>query len=192
MDKAALRARLREHRRARPASEQPELAEQLARRAMALLPEGPIDVTCYSSTADEPGTEPLIAALLAGGHRVWLPRITGMLLAWVAIDADSTFESGPLGIREPIGPSVTSIDFAEVVLMPALAVDRSGRRLGQGGGFFDRALEATATLTDGGPVLVALVYDDEVIDEVPTEAHDRPIDAIVTPRRTLRTGISAI
>ena len=72
--------------------------------------------------------------------------------------------------------------------MPALAVDPAGRRLGQGGGYSDGALADLPVLVDGGPMLVALVHDDEVVDEVPIEDHDRLVDAIVTPRRTLRTG----
>lgn len=192
MDKAALRARIREARQARPPDEQPELAEQLAARAIAFIPDEPRDVTCYSSLPGEPGTGPLIASLIARGHRVWLPRIAGSQLTWVRVDAESVFETGPMGIRQPVGHGVDSLDFADVVLMPALAVDRSGRRLGQGGGFYDRSLAAAAPLADGGPVLVALVFDDEVVDDVPTEGHDRPVDAIVTPLRTLRTGRSAL
>lgn len=187
-----MRTLIREHRRARPVDVQSELAEQIAARAVAFLPDEPRDVTCYSSIAGEPGTGPLIARLLAAGHRVWLPRIVGPLLAWVRVDADSAFEIGPMGIRQPVGQGVEALAFADVVLLPALAVDRFGRRLGQGGGFYDRALAGAAPLADGGPLLVALVYDDEVLDEVPTEGHDRPVDAVVTPARTLRTGRSVL
>lgn len=188
MDKAALRRRVRDRRGARSPQERDEVAEQIAARAIAFLPGESRDVTCYVSTPGEPGTGPLISSLLQRRHRVWLPRIEGDELTWVLVESDSTYAPGPLGIRQPTGSGVTSLDFADVVLMPALAVDPAGRRLGQGGGYFDRALAVTATLADGGPVLVALVHDDEVVDEVPTEPHDRLVDAIVTPARVLRTG----
>lgn len=188
MDKAALRSSVRARRRLRSPKEQDEVAGQIASRAIAFLPAEPCDVTCYVSTPGEPGTGPLIAELLRRGHRAWLPRIVDERLLWVQVGPDSDYAPGPLGIREPRGAGRESLDFAEVILMPALAVDPSGRRLGQGGGYFDRALSTVASLADGGPVLVALVYDDEVVDQVPTEGHDRLVDAIVTPVRTLRTG----
>ncbi|MDI1289125.1 MAG: 5-formyltetrahydrofolate cyclo-ligase, partial [bacterium] len=102
MDKATVRTLVREQRRARAADDQARLAEQLAVRAVAFLPDQPRDVTCYSSIEGEPGTGPLIARLLASGHRVWLPRIVGPLLAWVRVDAGSAFESGPMGINQPV------------------------------------------------------------------------------------------
>ena len=188
MDKAALRSSVRAQRRLRSPEDQDEIARQIATRAVAFLPAEPRDVTCYASMPGEPGTGPLIADLLRRGHRVWLPRTVDQRLVWVQVALDSEYAPGLLGIREPRGAGNESLDFAAVVLMPALAVDPSGRRLGQGGGYFDRALSTVASLADGGPILVALVHDDEVIDAVPTERHDRLVDAIVTSARTLRTG----
>lgn len=71
---------------------------------------------------------------------------------------------------------------ADLIFIPALAVDKSGQRLGKGKGYYDRAL---ADLEDVAPV-IAVVFDDEIIDEVPTEDHDHPVDAVVSPTSTTR------
>ena len=188
MDKAALRSDVRARRQARSASQRAADAQAIAARAVAFLPDEPGDITCFVSLPDEPGTSPLITALLERGHRLWLPQTRPDGLLWVRVDASTEYDVGALGISEPRGTGVESLAFAHVILMPALAVDASGRRLGQGGGYYDKALDQVPGLEDGGPMLVAIVHDDEVVDEVPTEPHDRVVDALVTPLRTLRTG----
>jgi 5-formyltetrahydrofolate cyclo-ligase len=112
-----------------------------------------------------------------------VPRITGPDLQWIALQSDTHLAAGPLGIREPVGPALDPDELAglDLMLVPGLAVDRSGRRLGQGGGYYDRVLAAVPSHDHGGPMLVAVLYDDEVLDEVPYEAHDCKVDAVVTP-----------
>ena len=86
---------------------------------------------------------------------------------------------------EPGGPRLGkgAIATADVVIVPALAVDPRGGRLGQGGGSYDRALARTRD----GTLVVALLHDDELLAEaVPTAGHDRPVGAVVTPRRVVR------
>ncbi len=163
----------------------------LADRVTACLPDDSVEVTCYLSVRGEPDTTAVIAVLLERGHRVWLPRVAGKNLEWVRIGDDTTVEIGSMGIPQPSGVGRAGLDFADVLLMPALAVDESGRRLGQGGGFYDRSLNSVPTHADGGPELIALVYDDEVVATVPTDQHDRPVDLIVTPTRTLRSATRA-
>jgi 5-formyltetrahydrofolate cyclo-ligase len=86
---------------------------------------------------------------------------------------------GPFGVLEPVGPRLgpTAIGTADVVILPALAVARDGVRLGRGGGYYDRALRHARA----GAVLVAVVFDDELVDELPAEPHDRRVEAVVTP-----------
>src|SRR5919112_558049 len=85
---------------------------------------------------------------------------------------------GRYGLLEPLGPGLgpTAIGTADVVVVPALAVARNGVRLGRGGGYYDRALQHARP----DAVVVALVFDDEFVDELPTEPHDRPVTAVVT------------
>jgi 5-formyltetrahydrofolate cyclo-ligase len=87
------------------------------------------------------------------------------------------------GIPEPDGLADPRPRF-DVVLVPALAVDRLGIRLGQGGGFYDRFLAAV----DPRPEVVAVVHDEDLIERVTTEPHDQPVDAAVTPTRIWRPG----
>lgn len=185
--KARMRAAVRGVRAARGPDDRAAAAEAIAAWAMSLLAElpgtPPYALSAYLSLPTEPGTDALLAAALAAGHRVRVPRITGRDLQWVALRPDTDLVAGPLGIREPMGPALGADELAglDLMLVPGLAVDRSGRRLGQGGGYYDRVLASVPAHADGGPMLVAVLFDDEVLDEVPYEAHDCTVNAAVTP-----------
>jgi 5-formyltetrahydrofolate cyclo-ligase len=187
--KKDVRARVRSARDARSAHERAAAALRLERAAAALLPQQPALVSAYQSLESEPGTRALISTILARGHRLVLPRITNRGLLWVEVDDGSEFARGPLGISEPTGPSLpeypSPLREAAVLFMPGLSVDRHGRRLGQGGGYYDRSLSAVPAHKDGGPQRVALLFDDEYVDEVPAEEHDCRVDLVVTPARTI-------
>jgi len=147
-------------------------------------------VSCYLSAGTEPGTSLLVDALAASGHPVLVPRLGplpdgtrrgGPDWAWYAGRED--LRPGLFGIPEPsadgLGPDALSQ--AIVVVASALRAGTDGSRLGTGGGWYDRALVHAAA---GTPVIV-LLNDDE-IESVPQAPHDRPIDWIVTPTRTVR------
>ena len=174
--KTELRRALRERRAARSAEERARLGALLAGHADA-LGDGPI--AAFAGVRTEPPTLLLLEALRARGVRVILPLLRDDLdLEWAdyAGEAGDLVE-GPRGVLHPPGPSLglTGVAVAELVLAPALAVDGEGRRLGQGGGSYDRALTRTIA-----PVL-AVVFDDELIESVPAEAHDRPVSGTLTP-----------
>lgn len=99
------------------------------------------------------------------------PRIVGDSLEF----ASGTLVSSALGLMEPTGDAVAN-DTIDLILVPALAVDRSGNRLGKGKGFYDRFLAECKH-----PKLIAVVFDDEVFDSIPTEPFDKPVDGVVTP-----------
>jgi 5-formyltetrahydrofolate cyclo-ligase len=147
-----------------------------------LLAAGPIrraaTVAAYVSVGTEPGTAPLLEALAARGRRVLLP----VLLP--DGDLDWALHTGDLvpaarGLLEPAGPRLgrEAVATADAVLTPGLAVDRSGMRLGRGGGSYDRALGRVPR----GTFTCTLLYDGEVVDRVPADAHDRPVTAAATP-----------
>lgn len=174
-----------------------EAARALAQRALE-LPEltSARTVAAYVSVGEEPGTRVLLDALRARGVRVLLPALLpDNDLDWAAYDGPESLapvrHSGRMELLEPrgvrLGPD--AVVAADAVLLPGLAVDAHGTRLGRGGGSYDRAL---ARLAGAGaqPALVVLLYDGEVVAEVPAEPHDRPVHAVVTPTgvRRFRAG----
>jgi 5-formyltetrahydrofolate cyclo-ligase len=182
--KAALRARLLGARDARPAAEREAAGAAFARHLSdwrAGCPGEPT-VAAYLAVDGEPPVDAAIAALRAAGSRVLLPVVDGRDLNWALAD-DRLVRIGRYGLREPTGPRLGAHALAEadLVLVPALAVDRQGVRLGRGGGYYDRAL--TGWLAAGGrrDRLVAVIHDDELLDLLPREPHDVTVGAALTP-----------
>ncbi|MET0862785.1 MAG: 5-formyltetrahydrofolate cyclo-ligase [Nakamurella sp.] len=132
-------------------------------------------------------TEPLAAELLnelAATHRVLVPVVSGAApLDWC--EHPGPTQRGAFGIDEPTGPRLGPAAVAEVdvLLLPALAVDGKGHRLGRGGGHYDRTLALRAQLSLSADVQVAVLYDEEFLDWVPVDSFDQPVTAVVTPMR---------
>ena len=143
-------------------------------------------VAAYAALPGEPDPAPAVRALLERGVRVLLPVLLADLdLDWAAAGAPLAPSEVQPRLLEPTGPrlGVDALAEAEVVLVPALAVDASGVRLGQGGGSYDRALARAPHA-----LRVALVADEEVLERLPTEPHDQRVHLAVTPTRTLELG----
>jgi len=186
--KTAARDRLRTGRSRRPLAEVGEAARAIAGHLMA-TPEirRAATVAAYVSVGTEPGTGPLLEELEAAGRRVLLPvLLPDGDLDWAAYDGPASLAPARLGLLEPVGhrQGPGAVATADVVLVPALAVDRRGVRLGRGGGSYDRALARVPV----GTFVCALLYDDELLDEVPRADHDRTVTAVVTPRGVSRAG----
>ncbi len=144
-------------------------------------------VAAYVSINDEPGTGPLLDGLRAAGKRVVLPVLMpDGDLDWAAYEGPSSLLPARLGLLEPAGRRLgpESVATADVVLVPGLAVDPRGYRLGRGGGSYDRALGRVPV----GTFTCVLLYDDEVGVEVPTEPHDRPVGWAASPSGVRRLG----
>ncbi|MEV7385312.1 MULTISPECIES: 5-formyltetrahydrofolate cyclo-ligase [unclassified Streptomyces] len=165
-----------------------EAAETLAGHALA-LPElaGARTVAAYVSVGNEPGTLVLLDALLTRGVRVLLPALLpDNDLDWGAYAGEGSLarvqHGGKMALFEPSGERLgpDAVLSADVVLLPGLAVDARGMRLGRGGGSYDRVL-ARLERAGAHPALVVLLYDTEVVEHVPAEEHDRPVQAVVTP-----------
>jgi 5-formyltetrahydrofolate cyclo-ligase len=137
----------------------------------------PSTIAAYVPVGAEPGG-PDLPAVLAAEARLLLPvlRADGDL-DWAAYDG--ALLDGPRGLLQPPGPrlGVDAVRDATLIVVPALAVDRSGVRLGRGGGSYDRVLARLSA----GVLSVALLNDGELLDAVPAEAHDRPVGAAITP-----------
>ncbi|MEU8791155.1 5-formyltetrahydrofolate cyclo-ligase [Streptomyces sp. NPDC048643] len=144
-------------------------------------------VAAYVSVGSEPGTLALLDALHARGVRVLLPvLLPDNDLDWGVYEGAGSLapvrHGTRMALQEPVGARLgpEAVGGADVVLLPGLAVDGRGMRLGRGGGSYDRVL-ARLERAEADPALVVLLYDTEVVERVPAEAHDRPVHAVVTP-----------
>ena len=184
--KAQLRAQIRAQRAATSPAIHADRDAAIAVNAEKLFATQPpgARIACYLSAPTEPGTNELVRALLDRGFEVIAPRVRGSHLDWAVVTAASSFETGSFGIREVNGPSVgldtEPLRSAELVFVPALAIDHAGVRLGQGGGFYDRTLEHLVTGPAGGPLLIGVINQDELYDELPAEDHDRLVAAALS------------
>ncbi|OWA10661.1 5-formyltetrahydrofolate cyclo-ligase [Streptomyces sp. CS159] len=165
-----------------------EAGDALAVRALA-LPEvaGARTVAAYVSVGAEPGTLALLDALRARGVRVLLPALLpDNDLDWGEYTGEGSLarvrHGGRMELSEPAGERLgpEAVTRADVVLLPGVAVDGRGLRLGRGGGSYDRVLSRLEA-AGARPALLVLLYDPEVVARVPAEPHDRPVDAVVTP-----------
>jgi 5-formyltetrahydrofolate cyclo-ligase len=187
-DKRRVRSRLLGLRAQRSAAERAEAGQTLCRIALG-IPE--IDsarlVCCYVAIGTEPDTGPLLEALRTCGVSVMLPvLLPDGDLDWAVYEGEQALRPGPRGTRSPAGPAlgVDAITSADVVLIPGVAVDRGGIRLGRGGGSYDRALARVAGPT--GPFTAIVLYADEIVDDLPHEVHDQHVDAAITPAGVTR------
>jgi 5-formyltetrahydrofolate cyclo-ligase len=168
-------------RRALP-DEQRAAAGQMLRDAVLETPEAQMagTVAAYVSVGSEPDTRGLLFALWKRGSYVLLPllRPDGDL-DWASYEGPESLAPGPRGLLQPTEPprGVTGITSADMIIVPALAVDRRGMRLGRGGGSYDRALARV------GPAImtVALLYDGELLEQVPGGPGDLAVRAAAVP-----------
>ncbi|MEU2118945.1 5-formyltetrahydrofolate cyclo-ligase [Streptomyces sp. NPDC016459] len=195
-EKTLLRSRLLAARATLDAESLTRTAESLARHGVELaeLAEAST-VAAYVSVGREPGTRALLDALHARGVRVLLPvLLPDNDLDWAAYEGPEGLAKAGRGLLEPVGPRLgpDAVCAADAVLLPGLAVDGRGMRLGRGGGSYDRVL-ARLTRAGADPALVVLLYADEVVARVPEEPHDHPVHAVVTPQGVTRfpTGPTA-
>lgn len=191
--KDELRALLRTARQARSPRRRAEAADALV-DVVETIP-ALADARCvavYSARPTEPDTGPLLDALAARGVEVLLPVLgAGLQRDWARYAGrHDLLQRAPGRPPEPSTPPLgpDAVAEADVIVAPALAVDTAGTRLGQGGGWYDRAL----THARPGCPVVALVFAEELYDAaerpLPREPHDRTVDLVATPERWLRLG----
>lgn len=163
----------------------PELAAALADQRLDFLGRhGPAVVSAFSSMPDELDTGPLLARLHARGHRLCLPVMQGKAapLAFRAWAPGDAMQAATWGILEPLDDK--PVLEPEVFLVPLLAFDRRGWRLGYGGGFFDRTLRAARAAR--AVVAVGLAIAEAEVDAVPHLDYDERLDWVLTPSGPLR------
>ena len=183
--KAAARHAARSARCDLGANECAHAAERVAEALLALpeLAEAHV-VLGYGATPEELDPALALAELTALGVTIAYPRIEapGVLGIHTVLDP-SELVSGPFGLREP-SADAPRIDPAEVdaVIVPGVAFDEHGRRLGYGGGYYDRLLP----LLRPDCARIGLAFDEQLLPQIPAEEHDEHVDLVVTPTRVIR------
>jgi 5-formyltetrahydrofolate cyclo-ligase len=136
-------------------------------------------VCCYVSLPDEVQTGPLIMRMLEAGKRVVVPKVQGRRLALFEVrDPARELASGAFGVLEPTPGALrpVALERLDLVLVPGLAFDRRGHRLGRGEGYFDRLL---ARLPKSTPT-IGVCYDFQRVDRLPNEPHDQAVGAVIS------------
>lgn len=184
MGKAELRVEALARRRALSDADLATAAEALAAHVLAQPVVGRARrIAAYVSMPTEPGTGPTIAALTDQGIEVIVPiSLPDGGLDWVVWTHDAAYAVTSLGIAEPEGPRLgaDALATADLVILPALAVDNSGNRLGRGAGYYDRALAGSTAVT------CVLLFAGEIVESLPHEPHDFPVDMVITPTGVFR------
>jgi len=187
VEKKAVRTKIRAARQALDPATREDHGKQLAATVLGYLTQSTgivRKVAAYCSSPGEPDTSVLLDALVNEGIEVYLPICEpDFALSWAAYSPGIEFLPSALApVLEPVGPRFANDIFDDIntIIIPALAIDAQGRRLGQGGGYYDRFLP----LIEDSPVRVAaVVYDSEFVDEdaFPFAEHDQPVDLVFTP-----------
>ncbi len=190
--KAEVRHQLLRTREAQEARLHVALSARVQARFLALeAVERGVDLALYAATRGEVATERVFERARACGKRVSFPQVQRAVrrLDFYAVDRWSDLAPGAFGILEPRGSAQEHVDpgSIDVIAVPGVAFDRRGHRLGYGGGYYDRLLGDRATRPR---CVVGLAFDFQVLDELPRDADDAPMDWIVTeswtfaPKRT--------
>ena len=183
--KAQLRRRVLAARAALSAAAR-DRGSAAVRERLRRLPElaGVQAVLGYAATTSEVDLDPLLGELIAAGVAVHLPWVEGQRLGVAEVERVEDLLTGWRGVREPAptGRRAVRPERLDVVLAPGVAFDRAGRRLGYGGGHFDRLLARLRR----GCVVVGVCFDEQLVDRVPSASHDRSVDVVVTPSETVR------
>ena len=175
MDKKELRRTIRERKRAMTEEEIVSRSEALGRLfAQSDAYKAAKTIYGYLPYNQEVRTVPMLEQALKDGKRVAVPKVYGEEMKFLYLDDLTKVEKGYAGIPEPIDDGPVADDETALVLMPGLAFDPQGHRIGYGGGFYDKFLAAEPN----HPTL-ALCYEFQMLPKLDTEEHDIPVDTVL-------------
>ena len=175
MDKKELRSYIRQRKQ--------EMTEQQIEEASRRLGQLFVETKQYRNAKtiygylpynQEVRTVPMLERALADGKRVAVPKVYGDEMKFIYLTDLAQVEKGYAGIPEPIADGPVADDPNALVLMPGLAFDQEGHRIGYGGGFYDKFLAA-----EPNHPTVALCYDFQMVDQIPTDDYDIPVDCVL-------------
>ena len=175
MDKKELRKQIRERKRAMTPEEIQSASQKLAELFLATEQyRGAKTVYGYLPYNQEVRTVPILEQALADGKRVAVPKIYGDEMKFVYLTDLNRVAASNFGIPEPVADEPVADDPTALVLMPGLVFDKEGHRIGYGGGYYDKFLaEESAHPT------VALCYEFQIVEQLPTEEFDIPVDLVL-------------
>lgn len=133
-------------------------------------------VALYMAIAGEVDLDALFSKCWGLGKRTCIPvfNAASNIYEMAEVSGKTQYRIGNYGIREPISPSLVSMGEIDLIAVPGVAFDRNGNRLGRGGGYYDRLLEGFSGFS------AAVAFDFQIFSHIPYEAHDKPVDALVT------------
>lgn len=193
-DKALLRFHLRRQRLRYPASVETEVGFHRALVAEVQKRQVPCTLAAFLPLETEPPITGALAELVQLGHRVLVPVVLPeRQLGWVRWSPDAPTGTNALGIREPTGRRLGASAFyeADLRLVPALAYSSSGRRLGQGGGYYDRLFEGLGSRSLNSATL-GVVFEREILDALPADSWDAQLGFALTEKGVRRLGVSCV
>ena len=138
-------------------------------------------LAAYSAVCNEVLTDEIARQALADGKRLVYPRVRNVSLEFVQIESPDQLSQGSFGVLEPTGAKAVPISEIDLIVVPGVAFDRCGHRLGYGRGFYDRTL----AIAGKGTICVGLAYDFQIVDLLPVSEYDQPISILMTESRTL-------
>lgn len=175
MDKASLRRQIRDKKRGMTEEQIESASQRLAELFFATRQYREAKtIYGYLPYNQEVRTTPMLKRALADGKRVAVPKIYGSEMKFIYLDDLDQVEKGYCGIPEPLADGPEGDDPTALVLMPGLAFDPQGHRIGYGGGFYDKFLER-----EPGHPTIALCYAFQMLPVVETEAYDIPVDCVL-------------
>lgn len=177
MDKKAIRQRLLRQRKQLTALTCRTLSQKIQQNLVAAdCFSCSRTLALYSPINNEVRTDLLFLTARNDGKRVCFPRVCGERLQFVLVDSAEDLSAGTFGVCEPVAGALVAAEEIDLLVVPGVAFDRSGHRLGYGKGFYDRELAACADSVSA----VGLGYEFQLCQRLPAEEHDQPLDFIAT------------
>lgn len=181
MSKHSIRKRILSRRDALSLANIASLSEEIAARFLATDSFAAAStLALYSAIRSEVTTAKIFTAAIGAGKRVLYPRTVGETLEFVGVESLDALVSSRFGVYEPLSGASTPLAEIDLIVLPGVAFDQNGIRLGYGLGCYDRVLAESVP-----PTLVGLAYDFQIVPSLPREEHDIPVHIVVTERDLL-------
>lgn len=135
------------------------------------------NILCYHALPDELPTQPILDKW-AKNKSLFLPRVNGNELEILNYNAQ-TLQHGSFNIQEPQGDNIINVQLMDIIIVPAIAYDLKGNRIGRGKGYYDRLLQNT------NATKIGIIFDFQLLDNIQTDTHDIPVDIVITDKQTI-------